>query len=148
MPVILFWSQSPNFLGNPIRFARLIKNSDRQIHHHRNGLKRCLSLVEMTIHPSEGLLKRSKCYALLQDGLIRMLSVVRSDKFKIVVKGWSLLNVIWMLPESQSSECWDGSLIVRNTNHPGELSRKSCVNIRFWLLKSNFLRAWNRLSNP
>jgi hypothetical protein len=41
----------------------------------------------MTVPPSEALLKGSKLYALLQDGLARMLSVVKSDKFEVVVKG-------------------------------------------------------------
>jgi hypothetical protein len=36
---------------------------------------------------SDALLKRSKFYALLQDGLERMLSVVKSDEFELVVKG-------------------------------------------------------------
>jgi hypothetical protein len=41
----------------------------------------------MAIPPSDALLKGSKFYGLLQDGLSRMLSVVKSDTFEIIVKG-------------------------------------------------------------
>jgi hypothetical protein len=45
------------------------------------------SSEEMRAIPSDALLKGSKFYGLLQDGLARMLSIVKSDKFEIVVKG-------------------------------------------------------------
>jgi hypothetical protein len=43
----------------------------------------------MEVRPSDALLKGSKFCALLQDSLRRMLSVVRSDKFHLVVNGES-----------------------------------------------------------
>jgi hypothetical protein len=43
----------------------------------------------MAVPPSDALLKGSTFYALLQDGLTRMLSVVKSDKFELVVNGES-----------------------------------------------------------
>jgi hypothetical protein len=43
----------------------------------------------MAVSPSDGLLKGSTFYVLLQDGLTRMLSVVKSDKFELVVNGES-----------------------------------------------------------
>jgi hypothetical protein len=43
----------------------------------------------MTVPPSDALLKGSTFFALLQDGLTRMLSVVKSDKFEVVLNGES-----------------------------------------------------------
>jgi hypothetical protein len=43
--------------------------------------------LPLPLPPSDALLKASKVYALLQDGLERMLSVVKSDEFEVVVKG-------------------------------------------------------------
>jgi hypothetical protein len=50
---------------------------------------RVLRLAEMTVLPADTLVKGSTFLALLQDGLSRMLSVVKSDKFELVVKGES-----------------------------------------------------------
>jgi hypothetical protein len=43
----------------------------------------------MSVPPSDALLKGSTFYALLQDGLTRMLSVMKSDNFEVVVNGES-----------------------------------------------------------
>jgi hypothetical protein len=43
----------------------------------------------MTVPPSDALLKGSTFFALLQEGFTRMLSVVKSDKFEVVVNGES-----------------------------------------------------------
>jgi hypothetical protein len=48
----------------------------------------------MTIPPSDALLKGSKLYGLLQDGLSRMLSVVKSDKFEIIMTGESFETTV------------------------------------------------------
>jgi hypothetical protein len=50
--------------------------------------------VPLPLPPSDALLKASKFYALLQDGLERMLSVVKSDEFEVVVKGESFTTTL------------------------------------------------------
>jgi hypothetical protein len=49
---------------------------------------------EMALPPSDALLNGSVFYALLQDGLSRMLSVVKTDKFEVVLNGESFETTV------------------------------------------------------